>query len=193
LSFSNSPVEILEAEQPLMVEKYAFVPNSGGAGKFRGGLAIERSYRLVGVDTCLLQIRTDRQRFLPYGLAGGKPGTPSRNVLNPGVDEQLVPSKGRIALRRGDVFHHTTAGAAGWGDPLDRDPERVLADVRNHKHTRDYAEREYGVVMDSDAMNIDREVTAQLREALRELRVGMTDGDVVSQSLVEAPAPTEHA
>lgn len=171
MSFSNAPVEILEAEQPLMVEEYAFLPNSGGAGKFRGGLAMTRSYRLVGVDECLLQIRSDRQRFLPYGLAGGRPGTPSRNLLNPGKDDQILPSKGRVVLKRGDLFQHNTAGAAGWGDPLDRDPERVLTDVQNQKLTVDHVEREYGVIIDANAMKVDIERTEELRKALRETQV----------------------
>jgi N-methylhydantoinase B len=115
----------------------------------------------------VLQLRTDRHRFLPYGLAGGRPGTPSRNVLNPGGDGRELPGKCTITIRRGDVFRHVLAGAGGWGDPLDRDPERVLHDVLEEKITPAYARREYGVVVDEAAWRVRTEETVSLRAAMR--------------------------
>ena len=85
VNFSNNPVEIIESEQPLLIERYGYVPDTGGAGEFRGGLAVVRDYRFElapGADAQFL-MRTDRRRFVPYGLAGGRPGTPSSNVLDP--------------------------------------------------------------------------------------------------------------
>ena len=166
-TFANQPVEVVEAEQPLMIEEYSIPQNTGGAGKFRGGMALNRAYRLVGADEAMLQLRTDRQVFLPYGLAGGKPGTPSRNVLNPGREDRLVASKDRIFLNRGDTFFHTTAGSAGWGPPVERDPQKVLEDVRNEKMTVDYAEREYGVVIDRQKNVVDHAATRLKRDALK--------------------------
>jgi N-methylhydantoinase B len=172
-NYSNAPVEVIEAEQPLMILQYGFVPDSGGPGQYRGGLAMVREYRLLA-EEATLQLRSDRRRFLPYGLWGGKPGTPSLNILNPGTDrEEALPSKFLRILKRGDVFRHRTAGAGGWGDPLLRDPERVLEDVRNEKLTPEHARREYGVVIVRDGeFAIDYEATGELRERMRWEREG---------------------
>ena len=166
VNFSNNPVEVIEAEYPIAIERYGFVPDSGGPGKFRGGLALVREYRFLETEG-VLQLRTDRHRFLPYGLAGGRPGTPSRNVLNPEGDGRELPGKCTITIRRGDVFRHVLAGAGGWGDALDRDPARVLHDVLEEKITPAYARREYGVVVDEAAWRVRTEETVALRAAMR--------------------------
>tara|TARA_B100001971_G_scaffold211964_2_gene240867 strand:+ start:11844 stop:13097 length:1254 start_codon:yes stop_codon:yes gene_type:complete len=169
-NYSNTPVEVIEAEQPLMIDTYGFMPDHSGAGKYRGGLAFRRDFRLL-TDEADLQLRSDRQRFLPYGLHGGHSGTPSLSQLNPDrSDEQTLASKGLFALKKGDVFHHVTAGAAGWGNPLERDESLVLADVRNEKLTPTYARREYGVVIesdDADRFRIDEEATRKLRAEMQ--------------------------
>ena len=118
---------ILQYEYPIAIERYGFLPDTGGPGRFRGGLALVRQYRFLEAEG-VLQLRTDRRRFLPYGLAGGRPGTPSANLLNPGGEARELPGKCTITVRRGDVFRHVLAGAGGWGDPLERDPERVGQD-----------------------------------------------------------------
>ncbi|MEE8442410.1 MAG: hydantoinase B/oxoprolinase family protein, partial [Dehalococcoidia bacterium] len=166
-NYSNAPVEVVEAEQPVMILAYNFVPDTGGAGKYRGGLAITRQYRILA-DEATLQLRSDRRKFLPYGLWGGSAGTPSTNVLNPGKEEQLLPAKFLRLMKAGDVFYHRTAGAGGWGDPLERDPQHVLDDVRNEKLSAEYARREYGVVIKRDSFEIDREVTERLRQQMRD-------------------------
>jgi N-methylhydantoinase B len=106
--------------------------------KFRGGLALERQYRFLEAEGTL-QFRTDRRNHVPYGLAGGRPGTPSRNVLNPGTAERELPAKYTLTVRHGDVYRHELAGAGGWGDPFARDPERVLRDVMEEKISPAYA------------------------------------------------------
>jgi N-methylhydantoinase B len=162
VNFSNNPIEIVESEQPLVIRQYGYVPDTGGAGMYRGGLALVRDYQFEA-DEATFQLRTDRRRFTPYGLAGGRPGTPSTNILDPdGVAEEL-PTKTRLSVRRGDVLRHQVAGAGGWGDPLQRDPARVLFDVREEKLTAAYAEREYGVVIDEEAGVVDEAATAELR------------------------------
>jgi N-methylhydantoinase B len=166
VNFSNNPVEVIEAEYPIAIERYGFVPDSGGPGRFRGGLALVREYRFLEAES-VLQLRTDRRRFLPYGLAGGRPGTPSRNLLNPAGEARELPGKCTITVRRGDVFRHVLAGAGGWGDPLDRDPARVLADVREEKISADYARREYGVAIDDATGQVRSEETRSLRMARR--------------------------
>jgi len=169
VNFSNNPIEVIESEYPLLIERYGYVPDSGGAGKHRGGLAVERQYRFLEA-TGTLQLRTDRRRHLPYGLAGGRPGTPSDNVLNPDGERRQLPSKCTLEIRQGDVFRHLLAGAGGWGDPLERDPELVLKDVLEEKLSTDYARREYGVAIDVAARKVLTEDTATLRAARRAAR-----------------------
>src|SRR4029079_15569835 len=80
-NLSNMPVEVMESEHPILVEEYAFVPASCGAGRHRGGIGVKRSYRILA-DEALLQLRSDRVTFAPYGLAGGGPGGGSRSVIS---------------------------------------------------------------------------------------------------------------
>ena len=164
VNFSNNPVEVVESEYPIVVQRYGYVPDTGGAGRFRGGLALVREYRFENAEG-VLQLRTDRRRFVPYGLAGGRDGTPSGNVLNPATAPRELPAKCTLSVRRGDVFRHVLAGAGGFGDPFTRDPERVLRDVREEKITPDYARREYGVAIDADTGTVRAEETARLRAA----------------------------
>jgi N-methylhydantoinase B len=155
VNFSNNPIEVIESEYPILIERYGYLPDTGGAGKFRGGLAPVRQYRFLEHEASL-QLRTDRRTHLPYGLAGGRSGTASANVLNPGTpDERLLPPKCTITVRHGDVFRHVLAGAGGWGDPFTRDPALVLRDVLEEKISADYAEREYGVVIRDGAVQED--------------------------------------
>jgi len=155
VNFSNNPIEVIESEYPILIERYGYVPDTGGAGKFRGGLAPVRQYRFLEHEASL-QLRTDRRAHLPYGLAGGRSGTASANILNPGTpDERLLPPKCTITVRHGDVFRHVLAGAGGWGDPFTRDPALVLRDVLEEKISADYADREYGVVIRDGAVQED--------------------------------------
>ena len=166
INYANTPVECVESEQPIMIERYGYVPDSGGAGKYRGGVALERQCRFLATEG-ILQLRSDRHKFLPYGLHGGSPGTRSHNALQRDGEWRQLPSKFLETLRQGDVFRHVLAGAGGWGDPLDRDPERVAADVVNEKLTVDYARREYGVVIDSGTGVVDLPATDRRRQQLR--------------------------
>jgi len=162
-NMSNTPVEVLEAQHPIRIDEYGFVPDSCGAGHWRGGLGLRRRYTLLN-DEATLQLRSDRMRFLPYGLAGGKPARGTRNVLNPGsAGERVMPAKFAVTLRRGDVVLHEQPGGGGFGDPMTRDPERVAADARNEKITPEYARREHGVVLDPATFAVDVEATRLLR------------------------------
>jgi N-methylhydantoinase B len=136
-NLSNQPVEMVESELPLRVHRYGLVPDSGGAGRFRGGLAYERAYELLA-DEAVLTIRSDRRAHRPWGLAGGEPGAPSSNVVrSPDGTERTLPTMPMeaVKLRRGDVFHHVSAGGGGYGDPHERDPERAREDVLDGKVT----------------------------------------------------------
>jgi 5-oxoprolinase (ATP-hydrolysing)/N-methylhydantoinase A len=134
-SIANVPVEVAEAEWPIVVERYGLVPDSGGAGRFRGGLAIERAWRCVAPDT-VLHVRSDRQRHRPYGLAGGEPGTPSSNaIVRAGGEVETLPPMFVATLQPGDVFRHRMAGGGGFGDPAERDPSAHARDLRDGKVT----------------------------------------------------------
>ena len=163
---ANVPIEVAEAEFPIIVERYGLVPDSGGAGLHRGGLALEKSWRPL-VPTSLL-IRSDRQRHPPFGLMGGAPGGLSTNtVFRQSGEEQAFPPMFSDGLATGELYHHVQAGGGGWGDPLERAPERVADDVRNGKVGREAARNTYGVVID-DALSVDAEATDTVRRKLRE-------------------------
>jgi N-methylhydantoinase B len=161
-NLSNTPVEVLERQHPVRIEDYALVPDSGGAGRFRGGLGLRRSYRLLA-DEAVMQLRADRLRFAPYGLAGGEPGGPAGNWLGEGEDRRALPGKVTMTMRRGELLTHHQAGGGGHGHPLRRDPDAVARDVWNGKVTPSAARARYGVAVDADG-NIDRAETARLRQ-----------------------------
>ena len=110
-----------------MVERYGLVPDSGGAGRFRGGLAVERVWRCIAPDTAV-HVRSDRQVHRPYGLAGGGEGAASSTLIfrADGTLERMPPMFGTV-LQPGDVMHHRMAGGGGHGNPLERDPQAVGA------------------------------------------------------------------
>ena len=169
-NMASTSVEITEAEHPIEILAYEFVPDKSGAGKYRGGTPYRRDYRLLE-EEAVLQVRSDRRDFRPYGLYGGYPGKPSMNFLNPtGQDDQPVKAKITMTMKRGDVLRHELAGAAGWGDPLERDPNAVLRDVRNEMISVDTARRDYGVAVDIDTWSIDESETKKLRKAIEQAR-----------------------
>ena len=166
-NLGNTPIELLEARHPVEVTRYAFVQNSGGPGRMRGGVALMRGYRLLE-DEAELIMRSDRRDVLPYGLSGGLPGTPSWNVINPGAGQTLLPvcPMKSTPLVRGDEFLHIQAGAGGFGDPLERLSEKVLVDVMNELMTSDYAADVYGVIIENGC--IDVKATEARRKKLAE-------------------------
>jgi N-methylhydantoinase B len=163
-NLANTPVELLEAEEPLRIDQYGFVPDTGGPGKYRGGLATVRDFHLLEEST--LQVRSDRRKFPPYGLYGGKPGTPAAGILNPDTDNTPMPSKFLMTAKKHDVFRVILAGAGGYGNPLERNPEGVAEDVREEKLTIEYVRREYGVVIDEQTLEVDVAATNALRQRL---------------------------
>jgi N-methylhydantoinase B len=168
-NLANTPIESIEADQPLLVERFALVPDTGGAGKFRGGLAMTREFRLLA-DEAMFQLRSDRQDFLPWGAEGGKPGSPTRNFINPDTENRELPGKTLVNLKRGDVYRLVQAGAGGYGDPLERDLDAILEDVLQEKLTPEHVRREYGVVIDPQTLQLDLEATEGLRARMRKER-----------------------
>lgn len=163
-NLSNTPVEVLERQHPVRIEHYALVEDSGGAGRFRGGLGLARSYRLLA-DEAVLQVRADRLRFAPYGLAGGEPGGLSGNWLGEGEARRAIPGKVTMTMRRGELLTHHQAGGGGHGDPLSRAPEAVAKDVWNGKVSEQAARALYGVAV-ADGI-VDELETKRLRAEKR--------------------------
>ena len=132
---ANIPVEVAESEFPIRIERYGLVSGSGGEGRNRGGLAVERVWRCLTPDTSLI-VRSDRAAHPPYGLHGGRPGSLSSNLLiRADGTEEVLPSMFSTTIQDGDVFVHRTAGGGGWGDPAERDRERIEADRGDGKVT----------------------------------------------------------
>jgi N-methylhydantoinase B len=163
----NIPAEVVEMRFPIRLERYCLRQDSGGAGEYRGGLGITRDY-LVTTPIAELSILGNRCKVPPWGLFGGHTGGKAAYVINRGTpDERLASpvflSKGSmIPLRRDDVVCQDSAGGGGFGDPLKRDPQQVLADVRLGYVSRAAAQREYGVVI-TDEGTMDEAATSQLR------------------------------
>jgi N-methylhydantoinase B len=164
-AFRSNPAEAIEREIPVMVEGFGFVPDSGGAGKFRGSLAIYRKWRFLADGRAM--IRTCRVKSVPYGLAGGEPGSPFQVRLESDSQPVELPPQIMIdaAVRAGDRLLHVQPSAGGYGDPWRREPHSVLEDVLDEKMTVAYAEKTYGVVIDPRTLRLDEERTAALRRA----------------------------
>ena len=132
----------------MRIERYGLVADSGGAGKYRGGLALVREYRVLA-DGVILSLRSDRRRFPPHGLSGGHDGAPSRTTINPDGEARELPVllTDPVVLNAGDVLRHVMAGAGGYGDPCERDRQRVARDLREGRIGRRRAEESYGVAI----------------------------------------------
>lgn len=168
LSFPNNvatiQAEIFEANVPLLVERKGLVRDSGGPGKFRGGLSQEFRIQVlpeVG-GPIILSIRADRTRNPAPGLFGGNPGRPGRIRRN---GEEPLPPKQPVTIHPADVVSWQLAGGGGYGDPFARDAEAVLADVIDGLVSTEAAEREYGVVIRGQPprVELDRAATDALR------------------------------
>ncbi len=163
---SNVSVEMIEQDYPIRINQYGLVPDTGGAGQYRGGLALMREYESLH-DGALLNVRSDKRDFPPHGLFNGKNGKPSKNILNPDSKQKILPvlMTEVEALNRGDVFRHIMAGGGGYGDPLKRKPELVLKDVIEEKVTIAGAKEDYGVVIIKTAEKflVDSFATKKLR------------------------------
>ena len=163
---SNVSVEMIEQDYPIRINQYGLVPDTGGAGQYRGGLALMREYESLH-DGALLNVRSDKRDFPPHGLFNGKNGKPSKNILNPDSKHKILPvlMTEVETLNRGDVFRHIMAGGGGYGDPLKRTPELVLKDVIEEKVTIAGAREDYGVVIIKKAEEfiIDSIATKKLR------------------------------
>src|SRR5437016_490789 len=164
-NMASQPIEVTETEQPLQITAYEFIQDAMGPGKFRGGAPFRREYKLLAKEA-VLQVRSDRRDFRPFGLYGGGPGRPSMNYLNPDSNNALLPSKLTMTMKKGDLFRHEVAGGGGWGDPLERDAALVLQDVRNDFVSERGAREDYGVVLAGRPLAVDEAATEVPRQGL---------------------------
>jgi N-methylhydantoinase B len=164
-----APVEIIESEFPTRIIRFDLIQDSGGPGRFRGGLGLRREY--LNLEDARFSIRSMKHVIPPNGCAGGKTGRPGDIWINPDTQsaKRLPTRYADYPLKAGDVFRLDSPGGGGHGDSLAREPERVLADVREGQVSPEAAEREYGVVVKRDANNfvLDQAATDAKRAALR--------------------------
>jgi N-methylhydantoinase B len=167
--FLGVPAEYMESYYPVLIEEYSARRDSGGAGQFRGGCGVKKVYRFLVEGSITYQ--DDRHHTYPYGVDGGKPGAPSdKTLIRRDGEEIKLPSKVRdVPIHEGDRLVFETAGAGGLGDPLERDPERVVQDVRWNLVSPEAAEEEYGVILDA-RNEVDTEKTKSRREELKKER-----------------------
>jgi N-methylhydantoinase B len=138
---ATQAVEQFENAVPMLMTEKELIPNSGGAGRTRGGLSQRLSFEVVGEKPVTATYRHERVQHPPRGVLGGAPGRGGRDL----VDGQPVPAKARIVLQPGDVITYETPGGGGMGDPKARDPELVKRDVADGLITAQVARDVYGV------------------------------------------------
>ncbi|MEP2640596.1 MULTISPECIES: hydantoinase B/oxoprolinase family protein [Roseobacteraceae] len=158
----NYPVEFLEAGYPVTMRGYGVVPDSGGAGKHRGGCGIVREYEILA-ETTMCAIRIDSVKNPPWGIDGGRSGRHGVAIVNPGMPDEVAlnPLSDGNMLKQGDILRIETGGGGGHGHPFDRPADRVLEDVLDGFVTIDAAAELYGVVIHDD--EIDTAATEKLR------------------------------
>jgi len=158
----NTPIEITETEVPVEFVKYGLAQDTGGAGRWRGGLATQLAFKVFAPDSRITARNRDRSFFRPWGTGGGRAAGLADMVVNPGTpDERRMGSKDAAILQPGDVLELRSAGGGGRGNPLEREPWRVARDVQRGYVSEAAAERDYGVVIR------DGEVDEAATEALR--------------------------
>jgi N-methylhydantoinase B len=144
-NLANTPIEMVETTYPLRFTRYEFLPDTGGAGEYRGGLGVRRDIEFLD-ENGSVNTQFDKFKVAPFGLFGGKPGATGRLVLNPdGPAAVELPSKTvNRRLRRGDVFSMWTQGGGGYGDPARRDSRAIERDLREGKMSSAARDRDYG-------------------------------------------------
>lgn len=174
-NIASIPIEIAEAGNPVRIEEYGMVQDSGGAGKFRGALSQVRRVRCL-VPEAVLQLRSDKRLHPPYGLGGGRPGSPSMNILTTASGDRTLRTMTQLAVRENEMISHFLAGGGGWGDALDRDSALVAEDIRNEKVSLRHAREVYGVDVSPVTFNVNEQETKRLRARMRKARAALGRG-----------------
>jgi N-methylhydantoinase B len=161
----NTPVESIEAEVPIVIRRYHLIPDTGGAGEHRGGLAVRLDFQVYHPDAVVTARGMERFRLEPWGVAGGRAGTSGSCVVN--RDTPPARDIGKVDVLRlepGDVVSICSPSGGGHGDARRRDPARVRDDVRAGYLTVERAREAYGVVVVDG--EVDAGATARLRAAM---------------------------
>jgi N-methylhydantoinase B len=168
--FQNIPSEYLETYYPIIVERYTTIIDTGGAGKHRGGNGVEKVFLMLEEGD--ISIHDDRHLSQPWGILGGRPGACSEKwlVRKDGTREPLASKIDNVRVHAGDRVLFRTAGAGGWGDPLERDPTRTRNDVARGLISEAKARDEYGVVVAGAGRELDSRATDELRQSMRRNR-----------------------
>ncbi|MDB5414557.1 MAG: hydantoin utilization protein, partial [Rubritepida sp.] len=162
----NTPIEITEAEVPIRFRCYGLASGTGGAGRWRGGLATQMEFQVFTPNTRITARNRDRCRFQAWGILGGKAGKASEMMLNPGqANTRLLNNIDTFTAGPGDIIRITSPGGGGRGDPLERETARVLRDVVCAYITEAAAETDYGVVIRNEV--VDEAATKALRDSRR--------------------------
>jgi len=152
----NTPIEFMENRYPLMVERYELRQDSGGPGRYRGGLGIRKDYRILAEEARGIWI-FERAIYPPWGILGGKEAVPSNVVVNPGTPgEEAVPKQSDYPLKRGDIVSLRTAGGGGYGSPSERKIEKIESDILNGYISIDHAIRFYEIEYNAQTNKITR-------------------------------------
>jgi N-methylhydantoinase B len=156
----NNPVEVLEAKSSMIIDSYGYRPDTGGAGRHRGGVGVQRTYRFTAPSTGICLVYKTKTR--PWSIDGGNEGEPNVIILNPGTDREIRQGGSYNVLDTGDVLVNATGGGGGYGPAFERDPEAVAHDVRNGFVSFEKAMTDYGVKVNND-FSVDAERSAELR------------------------------
>ena len=140
---TNAPIELIEERYPVFIEQYSLRQDSGGAGKFRGGLGIEKHIR-TAEDVTFYGL-VEQTKSPAWGLFGGKSALPNVGVLYAGTEEETTFGKIKRKLKKGDKWVVKSGGGGGWGDPRERDPAAVLKDVVGGYISLAAARDDYGI------------------------------------------------
>ncbi|MEO3749584.1 hydantoinase B/oxoprolinase family protein [Streptomyces sp. B6B3] len=170
----NTPVETCESSLPIVVRRYGLVPDTGGAGRHRGGLAMRLDFEALHIDTEVTARGLERFALAPWGVAGGQAGSTGRCVVRRGAEETDIGKFALLRMAPGDVVSITSAAGAGYGDPLDRPAAEVLADVERGLLTEAHAAEGYGVVIAGG--RLDEAATERERAGRRRADAGIALG-----------------
>ncbi|MCW2701935.1 MAG: hypothetical protein JWQ45_3470 [Blastococcus sp.] len=157
----NNPVEVLETKAPLLIESYGYRADTAGAGKHRGGVGVQRTYKfLEPASAIVINYKTKTQ---PWSIGEGLPGAPNSVLLRPDTDQEQRVGVSYNHFQAGERLVNLTGGGGGWGNPFERDPAKVATDVEMGLVSVERAASDYGVVVDGCSFEVDEAATQKLR------------------------------
>lgn len=181
------PIEGQERLSPVLTTVHQIGTDSGGPGRFRGGLGIEKGGTLVDATKTVMSYCCDRARSITWGIEGGLPSIPHGVWMNKGTDQEkfLGSNFSAVPLHSGDSFTRPSAGGGGYGDPLERPFDEVLEDVIDEYVSIERAAKDYGVIIreidrELDQFEIDQAASLELRQQIRGDRLGWLTADPVA-------------